>query len=41
MIFWANGDLQYCAVSDAAWDELRNLAHLLQERAQRDRPQSG
>jgi anti-sigma factor RsiW len=41
MIFWTSGDLQYCAVSDAAWDELRSLARLLQERAQRDYPPSG
>ena len=28
--FWTSGDLQYCAVSDTGWDELRSLVTLLQ-----------
>jgi anti-sigma factor RsiW len=31
MIFWQVGDLQYCAVSDAGWNELHTLVRLLQE----------
>lgn len=37
MIFWTDGDLQYCAVSDAGWDELGRLARLLQDRGAADR----
>lgn len=37
MIFWSTGDLQYCAVSDSGWDELRRLVGLLQEQALRER----
>lgn len=33
---WRAGDLQYCAVSDAGWDELHGLARLVRERAARD-----
>jgi anti-sigma factor RsiW len=33
MIFWTEGDLQYCAVSDTGWDELRHLVRLLQQSA--------
>ena len=38
MIFWSDGDLQYCAVSDAGWDELRQLARLIQDQGTRERP---
>jgi anti-sigma factor RsiW len=38
MVFWSDGDLQYCAVSDAGWDELRQLARLIQDQALRERP---
>ena len=31
MVFWQVGDLQYCAVSDAGWNELHALVRLLQE----------
>jgi anti-sigma factor RsiW len=31
LIFWQAGNLQYCAVSDTAWDELRGLVRLLQD----------
>ncbi|MFI4888913.1 MAG: anti-sigma factor family protein [Steroidobacterales bacterium] len=31
MVFWKSGDLAYCAVSDAGWDELRELTRLLQD----------
>jgi anti-sigma factor RsiW len=30
-VFWKAGDLQYCAVSDAGWDELLGLERLLQD----------
>jgi anti-sigma factor RsiW len=30
LIFWKSGDLEYCAVSDTAPDELLGLVHLLQ-----------
>ena len=30
MLFWKVGDLGYCAVSDTEWDELSELARLLQ-----------
>jgi hypothetical protein len=33
---WRAGDLQYCAVSDAGWDELTTLAGLLQTLANAD-----
>lgn len=29
LAFWRTGDLEYCAVSDAGWDELKGLARLL------------
>jgi len=38
MIFWNNGDLQYCAVSDTGWDELGRLVQLLQAQGARDQP---
>jgi len=31
LIFWKAGNLQYCAVSDTAWDELLGLVRLLQD----------
>jgi anti-sigma factor RsiW len=31
LAFWQIGNLQYCAVSDTAWDELRGLVRLLQD----------
>jgi anti-sigma factor RsiW len=31
LAFWKSGDLEYCAVSDAAWDELLGLVRLLRE----------
>jgi anti-sigma factor RsiW len=36
MVFWKVGDLQYCAVSDAGWEELLALARLLQDLGTRD-----
>jgi anti-sigma factor RsiW len=36
MVFWRAGDLQYCAVSDAGWQELRGLVALLRDLAARD-----
>jgi mycothiol system anti-sigma-R factor len=36
LAFWRAGDLQYCAVSDTAWDELLALVHLLQDAGARD-----
>jgi len=38
LLFWKNGDVQYCAVSDAGWDELAKLVRLLQQQATRDNP---
>jgi anti-sigma factor RsiW len=38
MIFWTQGDLQYCAVSDTGWDELRGLVRLLQQQSARESP---
>jgi len=31
MLFWSEGNLHYCAVSDAGWEELRVLARLLRD----------
>ena len=31
LAFWRAGDLEYCAVSDTAWDELLGLVRLLRE----------
>jgi anti-sigma factor (TIGR02949 family) len=39
MVFWKEGDLGYCAVSDAGWMELKSLAGLIQDLSARDRPQ--
>jgi anti-sigma factor RsiW len=36
MIFWRAGDVEYCAVSDTGWNELRGLVLLLQELSARD-----
>jgi anti-sigma factor RsiW len=36
MMSWKAGDLQYCAVSDAGWDELTALTALLQTLANAD-----
>jgi anti-sigma factor RsiW len=36
LIFWRSGDLEYCAVSDTAWDELLDLVRLLQDTAARE-----
>jgi anti-sigma factor RsiW len=33
---WRGGDLGYCAVSDAGWQELAGLKELLAEQAARD-----
>jgi anti-sigma factor (TIGR02949 family) len=39
LTFWKEGDLGYCAVSDAGWSELEALAGLIQDLGARDRPQ--
>jgi len=36
LVFWKAGNLQYCAVSDTAWDELLGLVRLLQDLGARD-----
>jgi anti-sigma factor RsiW len=36
LVFWKAGNLQYCAVSDTAWDELLGLVRLLQDLGTRD-----
>jgi anti-sigma factor RsiW len=36
LVSWRAGDLQYCAVSDTAWDELLGLVQLLQDLGGRD-----
>ena len=36
LVFWRIGDLEYCAVSDAGWDELQGLTRLLRGLAVRD-----
>jgi anti-sigma factor RsiW len=33
---WRMGDLEYCAISDTAWDELQGLVRLLQQLGARD-----
>jgi len=33
LAFWKSGNLEYCAVSDTAWDELLGLTRLLQDLA--------
>jgi anti-sigma factor RsiW len=39
MAFWRVGDLQYCAVSDAGWEELMGLVRLLQQQSASDAPE--
>jgi anti-sigma factor RsiW len=36
LAFWRTGNLEYCAVSDTAWDELLGLARLLQDMSTHD-----
>jgi len=36
LTFWQLGDLEYCAVSDAGWDELGGLSRLLRDLGARD-----
>jgi anti-sigma factor RsiW len=36
LAFWKAGDLEYCAVSDAGWDELLGLERLLKELSARE-----
>jgi anti-sigma factor RsiW len=36
LAFWKAGDLEYCAVSDTAWDELEGLVRLLRDLGARD-----
>jgi anti-sigma factor RsiW len=36
LVSWRVGDLEYCAVSDAGWDELAALERLIRERAEID-----
>jgi Sigma-70, region 4 len=36
LVSWRVGDLEYCAVSDAGWQELAALERLLRERAELD-----
>ena len=31
LAFWKTGNLEYCAVSDTGWDELKGLVRLLQD----------
>jgi anti-sigma factor RsiW len=31
LVFWRSGNLDYCAISDAGWDELTRLASLLED----------
>jgi anti-sigma factor RsiW len=38
MLFWKSGDVQYCAVSDAGWDELSRLVRLQQQQGTHDNP---
>ena len=38
MMFWSDGDLQYCAVSDTGWSELEGLVQLLRSQTARDNP---
>jgi len=36
VVFWAAGNLEYCAVSDAGWEELQGLVSLLRALSDRD-----
>ncbi|MGH8275984.1 MAG: anti-sigma factor family protein, partial [Steroidobacteraceae bacterium] len=38
ILFWKVGDLEYCAVSDAGWEELQGLVRLLRGLSVRDAP---
>jgi anti-sigma factor RsiW len=38
MLFWQEGDLGYCAVSDAGWTELKGLVGLIEDLSTHDRP---
>ena len=40
LAFWREGDLEYCAVSDAGWDELLGLVRLLRDLGAGDAPNS-
>jgi anti-sigma factor RsiW len=40
LLLWRSGDLEYCAVSDAGWDELQGLAQLLRDLGARDVPRA-
>lgn len=37
LVFWREGDLEYCAISDTSWDELEGLVRLLRDLGERDR----
>jgi len=36
LAFWKSGDLEYCAVSDTGWDELKGLVSLLRDLGEGD-----
>jgi anti-sigma factor RsiW len=36
LVFWQAGNLEYCAVSDAGWEELQGLVRLLRQLSDRD-----
>jgi anti-sigma factor (TIGR02949 family) len=36
LAFWRQGDVEYCAVSDTAWDELKGLVGLLRSASARE-----
>jgi anti-sigma factor RsiW len=36
LVFWQAGNLEYCAVSDAGWEELQGLVRLLRQLGERD-----
>jgi anti-sigma factor RsiW len=36
LVFWRAQDIEYCAVSDVAWDELLGLARLMQDVSRRE-----
>jgi anti-sigma factor RsiW len=38
MMFWSQGNLEYCAVSDAGWAELQALVRLMKDLGERDAP---
>jgi anti-sigma factor RsiW len=41
LAFWQSGDLQYCAVSDVGWGDLRTLERLFRELDAREAPPAG